>query len=1013
MTLPLARTLPAGLLLAALLAPAVPGQPPAQGDGETRVPWKTSKIHGSPEPPLPYRLERVFPNLSFKQLTHMASAPGSKRLFVATERGQIYSFPPDNDVAKADPFLDLPRQVKSCQPSKEVKGFDQLYSLVFHPKFTENRYVYVCYVVDGTGPTGMKNLSNRERVSRFKVLDTDPPRADPASESIVIEWPTWKGGHNGGCLCFGPDGCLYISMGDAGPASPPDLHNTGQDLRDLLSTVMRIDVDHADDGKAYRVPADNPFVKLKDARPEIWAYGLRNPWKMSFDRQSGELWVGDVGWELWEMIYRIRKGGNYGWSIVEGPQSVHPKNERGPTPILPPAVSFPHTEAASITGGYVYRGKRLPELAGTYLCGDWMTCKVWSLRFDAERVVSTAEIAQGRMRIVAFGEDNDGELYVLGYSDNTDGIYRLVANPDVKAAANFPRKLSETGLVTSAAKLTPAPGVLPYTLQAEQWLDHATAKRLVALPDDSTVRFYDQAIRVPGTAFFNSRVFFPKDAVLARTISIEMERGKPASLRRLETQILHFDGYDWFAYTYRWNDAQTDAELVPAGGAELELDIVDADAPGGHRKQTWHFASRAQCLVCHNGWAGPPLGFTPEQLDHGGQLQRFQKLNLVIRGVANDKGKPLADTKVRVMHKMTDPYDAAKDLATRARSYLDVNCAHCHQGGAGGTALIELRAQLQLNAMKVVDVRPVQGTFNIADACLIAPGDPLRSVLYYRVSKTGPGRMPHIGSDLVDVRGVELLHDWIRSLPAKDTGDKPPGHEVERAALEAFLAAPGNDVAKNPDLQKLLSSTEGALLLARTLDQKRLPEKLHSAVATVAAARPEGEIRDLFERFLPPEKRVKRLGPKIDPQALLALKGDPDRGRVVFYQTAGVQCALCHKVSGAGGAVGPDLSEIGKKYDRAKILESILDPSKDIEPAFVSHAVQLKDGRVVVGLIIARNDKELVLRDAQAKEHRFAAPDIDAVAPQKQSLMPEQLLRDLTAQQAVDLVDYLASLKGP
>src|SRR5205823_304388 len=192
-----------------------------------------------------------------------------------------------------------------------------------------------------------------------------------------------------------------------------------------------------------------------------------------------------------------------------------------------------HPDAASITGGYVYRGKRLPELAGTYLCGDWMTCKVWSAPLAGGRTGKPREIAQGRMRIVAFGEDNDGELYILGYGDTADGIYRLVPNPAAKAAADFPRTLSETGLFASTAKLTPAPGVLPYTINAPQWIDHATAERLVGLPDVSTVRFYPNAIPVPNIAFFRSRIFFANEAVLAKTIFMEMERGNLASKRRL------------------------------------------------------------------------------------------------------------------------------------------------------------------------------------------------------------------------------------------------------------------------------------------------------------------------------------------------------------------------------------------------------------------------------------------------------------------------------------------------
>ncbi len=324
---------------------------------------------------------------------------------------------------------------------------------------------------------------------------------------------------------------------------------------------------------------------------------------------------------------------------------------------------------------------------------------------------------------------------------------------------------------------------------------------------------------------------------------------------------------------------------------------------------------------------------------------------------------------------------------------------------------MDLRAEIGLGTSKTLDVVPIQGAFSIADARLLASGDPFRSVVYYRISKTGPGRMPHIGSEIVDSRGVEVIHDWIRSLPPKSDNADP--HKGEKAALDVVLAIKGNGAAKDPALQQLLSSTPGAMMLARALDHKLVAADSRKAVIAVAAAHPDTQIRDLFDRFLPADQRVKRLGTAIVPQAILAHKGDVDAGRTVFFKTAGVQCGVCHKIGDTGGAVGPDLSQIGKKLDRAKILESILDPSKDIEPAYVSHAVRLNDGRIVVGLIISRNAKEIVMRDAQAKDYRFAAGDVESVTPQRQSLMPEQLLRDLTAQQAVDLVDFLASLKGP
>lgn len=184
-----------------------------------------------------------------------------------------------------------------------------------------------------------------------------------------------EGGHNGACLEFGPDGFLYVSAGDGEAPNPPDPRDAGQDVSNILSTVLRIDVMPHGNDPLYKVPADNPFVALTNARPEIWAYGFRNPWKMTF-APDGELWLGDVGWELDEMVYRIRKGGNYGWSIMEGPQPVRPNARRGPTEILPAAIALPHTDAASVTGGYVYRGQRFPDLVGTYIFGDYETRRI-------------------------------------------------------------------------------------------------------------------------------------------------------------------------------------------------------------------------------------------------------------------------------------------------------------------------------------------------------------------------------------------------------------------------------------------------------------------------------------------------------------------------------------------------------------------------------------------------------------------------------------------------------------
>ena len=258
---------------------------------ERRAPWTGSKIAGSPDPAPPYTVELAFPHLKFEFPVVLVKAGGTGRLFLGELRGRIYSFPDDPGCRKPDLAIEL---------AKVYPDLTALYGLTFHPDFDKNRFVYACYVRKNDVPDGSV-------VSRFSVSRADPPVIDPASERVILKFHS--GGHNGGCLAFGNDGYLYISTGDASVPSPPDVMATGQDCSDLLSSVLRIDVDHADPGKAYRIPPDNPFVHTAGVRPEIWAFGFRNPWKMSFDRASGDLWVGDVGWELWELVFKVKRGG--------------------------------------------------------------------------------------------------------------------------------------------------------------------------------------------------------------------------------------------------------------------------------------------------------------------------------------------------------------------------------------------------------------------------------------------------------------------------------------------------------------------------------------------------------------------------------------------------------------------------------------------------------------------------------------------------------------------------------
>jgi putative heme-binding domain-containing protein len=990
-------------------------QHPSVAGPLVRKPWTSSRLTGSPEPPAPFRVEQVFGKLKFNQPVDMTRLPGSDRLFVVEQAGRIFSFPARGDVERADLFLDLKRDLKTLDANPQAKEVLSVYGLVFHPRFAENGFCFVTYALSAKEGGQLKDGA---RLSRFKVTGLDPPRCDPASEEVIITW--LEGGHMGSAVAFGPDGMLYLSTGDAGPAAPPDQLATGQGVDDLLSCILRIDVDHREEDRAYRIPPDNPFVGIEGARGEIWAYGFRNPWKMSFDRQTGDLWVGDVGWETWELVYRVERGGNYGWSIMEGPLRVRDDVRLGPTPIVPPDDVLPHSISASITGGYVYRGKRFPELVGTYIYGDWETRRIWSARVEAStgaegrRTVKLAprrDLTDAAIRLVTFAEDNDGELYLVDYDLGT--IHQLARNHAVDQSKTFPRKLSETGLFDSVADHRPASGVVPFSVNAEQWVDGATFERLVAVPGTASIELFSQPEPTPGS-MFNRVMSFPKDTAFVRTLSLDLTAGDAKSRRRIETQVLHFDGREMRAYTYAWNDEQSDAELVAAAGDEKNFAVIDAAAPGGKRTQLWTYYGRAQCLQCHNPWAHHTLAFNTLQLNREheydgvrrNQVEALRELQILLSHANLRTERTLNNA--GSIERLVDPHDASVDLATRARSYLHVNCAHCHRFGGGGSANIELKHDQPLEKNKGLLASPVRGTFGIADAAIVAPGEPYRSILYYRMAKTGRGRMPHLGAEVVDERGLRLVHDWILGLSPTTQAS---GSLEKLRLLDAEPASEEQLARRKQAIDNLLSSTRDSLVLARSVGEKEFSAPLRDEVVAAASRHSDATIRDLFERFLPDSQRQGRLGNRIKPQQILALHGNAERGRSLFFGTASLQCKSCHRVKDEGGKVGPELTAVGKKLTREQILENIAEPSKTIAQEYRTHLFETSDGKALSGIIVSKTENELVLRDAEDKEVRLAVAEIEQMAPQPLSMMPEGLLRDLTAQQAADLVEYLYSLK--
>ncbi len=363
------------------------------------------------ERPLRVQATRVFPDAGIQRpivVTH--AGDGTDRLFVASQLGRIHVFENPRSDAPPGIFLDIQSQVTY----KDTQNEEGLLGLAFHPRFAENGQFFVYYSTTETPHTSI--------VSRFEVSRDDPRRADPKSEVRLMTRPQPCSNPPGGGLLFGLDGYLSSGLGDGGSANDPQ--GNGQNLETLLGSLLRIDVDRESEGRPYAIPEDNPFLDTPDARPEIYAYGLRNIWGMAIDPETKLFYAADVGQDLWEEINLIERGGNYGWNLREG---RHPFGPRGSGPredLIEPIWEYSHAVGRSITGGIVYRGEALPDLVGHYLHADYITGLMWGLKYDPEsrRVVANRPLPVEPTSVMAFGVDARGEAY---YTDSFSRIFRL------------------------------------------------------------------------------------------------------------------------------------------------------------------------------------------------------------------------------------------------------------------------------------------------------------------------------------------------------------------------------------------------------------------------------------------------------------------------------------------------------------------------------------------------------------------------------------------------------------
>jgi len=709
---------------------------------QKRIPWTGTQLHGTAEPPPPFRATRVWPELQVKAPVYLRAEPGSRRILVVdhkaggTEPGGIVAFNSDVGAGSVQPVL--------------ATDF-LIYGFCFDPRYTENRWIYVI----SNGPN--KEAVKRNRIARWTISRDDAGQAEPDSETVILEWES--NGHNGGDLAFGPDGMLYCPTGDGTTDSDPLA--TGQGLNDLLSVMLRLDVRSTTPERPYSIPPDNPFIGLPDARPEIWAYGFRNPWRLDIDQQTGQVWVGQNGQDLWEQVYLVQRGENYGWSVQEGSHPFYPERPRGQQPITPPAAEHSHAEARSLTGGIVCRSTEFPELEGCFLYGDYSTGRIWGIRKENGQTTVHKELADTTLQIAGFARGHAGEILI---ADHGGGIWKLEHSPAEPPFA-FPQKLSDTGLYLSVPDHRMAPGIMPYSVNVQFWSDGAHKQRWFAVPQQDTIEY-------TSPRGWN----FPNGSVLVKSFWLERQQGDPASRFPVETRLMVRWQNEWAGYSYRWNDEGTDAVLVSREGLDADFTLTHA-ATGTAVNHTWHYPSRAECMVCHSRAANYVLGLCEPQMNCSvpdgnegtiNQLQLLEQLGYFSKPLS----RPAAERLRLIPHD-----DETAPLALRAASWLHANCSSCHVEAGGGNSLFSAEITEVPEKRRLIDALPVHSTFDLANARLVAPGAPSSSVLLHRIAHRDRSRMPPIGSLIPDPVGVDLIRRWIEQLEpgnaAADTSSSP------------------------------------------------------------------------------------------------------------------------------------------------------------------------------------------------------------------------------------------------
>ncbi len=767
-TLPVPFGLDEPVAVGPYLNGSFPSQTPGTSKGDGTGPWKAVN---------------AFPNLTFIDPIALEEIPDGSGFFVASKKGYIYRIAKDINTDRKDVVLDITQRTTTG-------GDAGLNNFVLHPEFGQvgspNRgYIYLMYRHhDSKRDDCGKGV---DRLSRFTMRDGSNT-FDPASELILIQQYSESCVHMGSGMFFGSDGFLYFTIGDGGGGG--GRYRLAQTLtRGLFAGLFRIDID-SDPSRShpirrqpedfspngeeefksftqgYYIPNDNPWQgPAGNIMEEYYAMGLRSPHRATFDPVKEEVWIGDVGELTREEILIARKGGNYQWPYREGsiagpiakPNSVIGK-EYGPF------FDYGRSEGNCVIGGFVYRGSKWKSaLGGLYLFGDHGTRNVWTIDPNNEEVNFIVNIpAAGRGSkngIASFGTDLEGNVYILKvFETNTDGgvIYKLDRDGST-SVGEPPKLLSQTGAFRDLQSLTPAPGLVPYSVNTPLWSDGALKKRWIALPNDGKHNVPDEEI------FFTEKDGwqFPKGTVFIKHFEMPINANDIEETVRLETRffIITEDG-GGYGITYRWNEAGTDAELLESSETRL-ISIGRAD--GSRQNLQWTFPSRTQCMTCHTPNAGFVLGVHTAQMNRDvtysstgitdNQLATWNHLGMFSQDIAGQ---------IASLPAMVSLDDATADLEDKVSSYLDANCAHCHRP-SGVEGIFDARYSIPMDKKKIIDTEGISRNTPIGSV-LVKPGEVESSHLYQRDATLGTGAMPPIGKTINDDPYLTVLAAWINSL---------------------------------------------------------------------------------------------------------------------------------------------------------------------------------------------------------------------------------------------------------